>query len=188
MAVDLQYALTVDGSRWVPVPSSFPWGEFATAQEWAAGLAADLLAGTGAEVSATALLTEQALTVQATPPPFDGAQERFWRTEFVGGYPIVIHLYITDTWAASAEDLLQFSRVGIGGVVQTWSIVDGTPFDAAIDAVVSADLADMTIGAVRALGARDGMLFLLDYLDQDPIRLEAVQPELQEMFRSIRFS
>lgn len=187
MAVDPQYTLTLDPSRWVPIPFDFPWGEFATAEEWAAGLAADLLAGTGAEATATALLTEQALTLQATPPPLPGAQERFWRTEYVGGYPIVVHLYVDDTWATSAEDLLQYARLGIGGVVQTWSIAEETSFDTAVNVVVSAEISDVTIGAIRSIGVRDGLLFLLDYLDDDPIRLEAVQPELEGIFRSIRF-
>lgn len=194
MAVDPQYTLTLDGSRWIPIPFSFPWSEFSTAEEWASTLASDLLAGTGAETTAE-LLTRQALTLQASPPPIPGAQERFWRTEYVGGYPIVIHLYIDETWATTAEDLLQYARLGIGGVVQTWSIVEGTAFDVAVNVAVSAvitdatsaDAPDMTIGAVRSIGVRDGLLFLLDYLDEDPIRLEAVQPELEEIFRSIRF-
>jgi len=194
VAVELQYQMTLDGRRWIPIPFTFPWSEFATAEEWASTLASDLLAGTGAESTADAL-TQEALTLQAAPPPIPGAQERFWRTEYVGGYPIIIHLYIDETWATTAEDLLQYARLGIGGFVQTWSIVEGTAFDVAVNVAVSAEIEDvtregspvMTIGAVRSIGVRDGLLFLIDYLDEDPVRLEAVQPELEEIFRSFRF-
>lgn len=128
-------------------------------------------------------------------PDSRGAHERFWRTEYVGGYPIVIHLYIGETSATTAEDLLQYARLGIGGFVQTWSVLDGTAFDVAVNAAVSAVITDvtsegspdMTVGAVRSIGVRDGLVFLLDYLDEDPVRLEAVQPEVEEIFRSFRF-
>lgn len=195
MAVELQYDFTIDGRRWVPIPFCFPWSEFATAQEWASLLASDLLVGTGAESTAE-LLTEQALALQAAPTPIPGgAHERFWRTEYVGGYPIVIHLYIGETSATTAEDLLQYARLGIGGFVQTWSILEGTAFDVAVNVAVSAVITDvtregspdMTVGAVRSIGVRDGLVFLLDFLDEDPIRLEAVQPEVEEIFRSFRF-
>lgn len=79
--------------------------------------------------------------------------------------------------------------------MQTWSLLEGTAFDVAVNVAVSAVITDvtregspdMTVGAVRSIGVRDGLVFLLDFLDEDPIRLEAVQPEVEEIFRSFRF-
>lgn len=188
MAVEPNYALTLDHSRWLPVPLAFPWGEFETPADWADALAASLLTGTGAEQAGTRLLADTALALQAMDSPLPGAAERFWRTEYVGGRPIVAHLYITETEAASVDDALQLARAGIGGSVQTWSILDETAFDAAISVAVVAEIADQTIMATRWIGLRGGLVFLLDHIDEDPLVLEAVQPELGAVFRSIRFA
>lgn len=188
MALDLQYSLTLDATRWLPVPLSFPWGEFSTPQEWAATLTASLLDGTGAEQVASELLMNTALTLQAMDGPLPGASERFWRTEYVGGRAIVAHLYISELEVASIEDLVQLARAGLGGIVQTWGVIDDTPFSAAISATVVAEIDGADVGAIRWLGVRDGLVFIVELLDEDPLVLEAVQSEMDAVFRSIRFA
>jgi hypothetical protein len=42
--------------------------------------------------------------------------------------------------------------------------------------------------ALRHLGVRGGFVFLLDLLHDDPLVLDAVQAELERVFRSIRLA
>lgn len=188
MALAPMYTLTLDETAWLPVPLVFPWGTFADADGWAAELADNLLADLPAEVEGRDQLRDTAIALHGMPSPLPGAQERFWRTEYVGGTAIVAHLYITDTDARDVDDLLQLARAGIGGVVQTWRTIDGTDFDVAVEAVVIAEIDDRRIGAIRHLGIRDGHVFLVDPLDEDPFVLDAVEGEMERIFRSIRFA
>lgn len=187
MAVAPTYTLSLE-TTWLPVPLEFPWGSFPDADAWADELTDSLLAGTGVPAEARDQLRATALTLQAMPGPLPGAMERFWRTEYVGGPAIIAHLYVTDSGARSADELLQLARAGIGGRVQTWTSLEGTAFPLAVQAVVTTDIEDVTVGAVRHLGVRDGYVFLLDFLSEDPLVLEAVQDELSGIFRSIRFA
>jgi len=186
MAVAPTYTLDLD-RNWLPVPLAFPWSVFPGPEQWADEVVDSLLAGTGVPVEGREQLRASALTLQAMPGPLPGAIERFWRTEYVGGPAIIAHLYVTDAAAATPEDLLQLARAGIGGRVQTWTSMEGTAFTVALQAVVIAEIGDATIAAVRHLGVRDGYVFLLDFLTEDPLVLEAVQDELSATFRSIRF-
>lgn len=189
MAVAPTYALTLDERTWLPVPLRFPWGDFGTPEEWADELSDSLLDGIDVASEVRAQLRETALLLQAMPGPLPGALERFWRTEYVGGPTIVAHLYVTDIDdSPTVEGLLQLARAGIGGFVQTWSILDETEFDTAIAAVVVTEIEGRAVAAQRHLGIRDGHVFLLDYLEEDPLILEAVQGELGQIFRSIRFA
>lgn len=187
MAVAPTYTLDLD-TTWLPVPLEFPWSIFPDAEAWADELADSLLDGTGVPPEGREQLRATALTLQAMPGPLPGAMERFWRTEYVGGPAILAHLYVTDSTAGTAEELLQLARAGIGGRVQTWTSLEDTAFTAALQAVITADIEGTTIAAVRHLGVREGYVFLLDFLSEDPVVLEAVQDELSAMFRSIRFA
>lgn len=187
MAVAPTYSLTLD-TTWLPVPLRFPWGPFAAPREWADELATSLLADTGVTDDVRDRLRDTALELQAMPGPLPGAVERYWRTEFVGGPAIVAHLYVTDSDAATAEDLLQLARAGIGGTIQTWMMLEPTAFDAAIAATVISEIGDAELFGLRHLGVRDGFVFLLDFLSEDPLIVEAVQGELERVFRSIRFA
>lgn len=187
MAVAPTYTLTLEPT-WLPVPLRFPWGTFAHPEDWAAELADSLLADTGVGDDGRELLRTTALHLQAMPGPLPGAMERFWRTEFVGGVTIVAHLYVTDSDATSADDLLQLARAGVGGVIQTWSTVEGTAFEAAISAVVVSGTEEARVYGLRHLGVHGGYVFLLDLLHDDPLVVDAVQAELERVFRSIRFA
>ncbi len=188
MAVAPRYSLVLDPRTWLPVPLRFPWGEFADADSWAAELADSLLGGVGIDEDGVTMLRETALTLQQSASPLPGAQERFWRTENVGGAAIVAHLYISPSEARGEEDLLQLARAGIGGTVQTWQTFVDTAFDTAVEAVIVAEVGDRTIGALRYLGLRDGFIFVLDLIDEDLIVLEAVQDETAAIFRSVTFA
>ncbi|MCP2635105.1 hypothetical protein K0817_000815 [Microbacterium sp. HD4P20] len=187
MAVAPVYTLSLEPT-WLPVPLRFPWGTFARPEDWAAELAGSLLIDTGAGDQERDLLGATALHLQGMPGPLPGAMERFWRTEFVGGVTIVAHLYVTDSDAATPDDLVQLSRAGVGGVVQTWATLDDTAFDTAITAVVVAGSEQAEVYGLRYLGIRDGFVFLLDLLHDDPLIVDAVQAELERIFRSIRFA
>lgn len=187
MAVAPTYTLSLE-TTWLPVPLQFPWGAFPDAEAWADELTDSLLAGTGVPPEAHEQLRATALTLQAMPGPLPGAMERFWRTEYVGGPAIVAHLYVTDSTASTPDELLQLARAGIGGRVQTWTSLEDTAFPAAVQAVVTTEIDGAAIGAIRHLGVRDGYVFLLDFLSEDPLLLEAVQGELAAVFRSIRFA
>ena len=186
MAVAPTYTLELD-RNWLPVPLAFPWGVFPDAEAWAAEVVDSLLAGTGVPAEGQEQLRATALTLQAMPGPLPGAVERFWRTEYVGGPAMVAHLYVTDIAAETTDELLQLSRGGIGGRVQTWTSMEDTAFTVAVQAVVVAEIGETAIAALRHLGVRDGYVFLLDFLTEDPMVLEAVQDELATTFRSIRF-
>ena len=186
MAVAPTYSLTLE-TTWLPVPLRVPWGEFAAPRDWADELATSLLAGTGVGGDVRDRLRDTALQLQAMPGPLPGAMERFWRTEFVGGPAVVAHLYVTDSDAATAEDLLQLARAGIGGTIQTWATLEATSFDEAIVATAISEIDGGELFGLRHLGVRDGFVFLLDFLSQDPLFVEAVQGELETIFRSIDF-
>lgn len=188
MALAPRYSLALDPQTWLPVPLRFPWGEFDDAPSWASELADSLLDGVGVGGEGVAMLRETALSLQQVPSPMPGAQERFWRTEHVGGTAVVAHLYVTTTDACDADDLLQLARAGIGGRVQTWQKLLDTAFATAIEAVVVADIGDREVGALRYLGLREGYVFVLDLLDEDPLVLEAVQSEIMAIFRSVAFA
>jgi len=187
MAIAPMYTLSLE-STWLPVPLRFPWGTFARPDDWATVLTDSLLADSGVDDEARDRLRATALHLQAMSGPLPGAMERFWRTEFVGGETIIAHLYITDSDAATAEDLVQLARAGVGGVVQTWGSLEGTAFDAAISAVVVSGAEQAEVYGLRHLGVRDGFVFLLDLLDDNPLVISAVQGELERVFRSIRFA
>lgn len=187
MAVAPMYTLSL-ASTWLPVPLRFPWGTFAQPEDWAGELTDSLLAGTGVGDEARDRLRATALHLQAMRGPLPGAMERFWRTEFVGGEAIIAHLYITGSDAATADDLVQLARAGVGGVVQTWRSLEETAFDAAISAVVVSGAEQAEVYALRHLGVRDGFVFLLDLLHDNPLVVDAVQAELDGIFDSIRFA
>lgn len=188
MALAPDYTLEL-GDAWLPIPLEFPWGAFTDARAWGTELAESLLHGVATGDEARDLLRDTAITLQSMPSPLPGAQERFWRTEDVGGESIVAHLYITDTDAAGVDDMLQLVRAGLGGAVQTWRLIDGTAFDAAVAAVVVAEIDEgRDIAATRYLGVRAGHVFLLDLIEENPYVLEAVDAEIEQIFRSIRFS
>jgi len=97
-----------------------------------------------------------------------------------------------EAWAAEVVDsLLAGTGVPAEGQEQlratALTLQEDTAFTVAVQAVVVAEIGETTIAALRHLGVRDGYVFLLDFLTEDPMVLEAVQEELSATFRSIRF-
>ncbi|MGZ0711549.1 hypothetical protein ACWPKO_24785 (plasmid) [Coraliomargarita sp. W4R53] len=187
MAVKLEYAIGDDATAaWLPVPLVFPWHTFASAEDWAREVAENALAGIAIDDDVREMLRQEAMTIHTSLSPLPGAAERLWRIADVGGPALLAHLYITETEATSTADLLQLARAGIGGSVQTWSKIDRGVFDVAIEAVVIAEIDGATIAAIRCLGVAGGLVFLLDFIHENPLVIESVEPEIVDLFRSMR--
>lgn len=187
MAVTSGYALSLPAT-WIPIPTGFPWQSFDDPTAWATEVADSLLEGLDAPQEVRSGVREAAEALQTMPSPLPGALERFWRVEGIGGPTVVAHLYVTESDVDSAEGLMDMVRAGIGGRVQTWRVWTDTAFEHAIEAVIVAEIDGATVASVRQIGVRAGLVYLLDFLTEDPLLLEAVQSELQDIFRSIHFA
>jgi len=186
VALDLQYTIELDHSVWIPVPLQFPWNDHADAAAWAAELSHDLLHGMGAPDEVRDALERSAVAMAAVDPPLPGPLERFWHLPAQGGPERLVHLYVTETEATTAEQLVFLARAGLGGLVQNVVVLEDTPFDVAMRVLVLAPLGDRDIAVVRVLGLAAGFVFVVELIEEDPVALEIMEPVVESLFRAIR--
>lgn len=186
MELTVDYTIDLDHRVWIPVPLAFPWNGYADEQSWAAGLAEGLLDGIAAPDEVRARLQESALAMATMDPPLPGPLERFWHLPEGGGDERLVHLYATATEATTAEELAHLARAGVGGVVQTVTVLEDTAFDVALRAVVITEIPDRQIAVLRCLGLAGGGVFVIELIEEDPLVLELLEPHVEALFRSIR--
>jgi hypothetical protein len=182
----LEYTIDLDHRTWVPVPLAFPWNGFPDAAAWAHGLATDLMSGIDAPAEVRDQLEATARVMAEVQPPLPGALERFWHLPEGGGPERLVHLYVTTTDATTAEQLAQLARAGVGGMIQTVTVLEDTAFDVALLAVVVTELPDRSVAVLRAVGVRAEYVFVVELIEEDAVVLEQLQPTIAELFRSIR--
>ncbi len=184
--MNLEYTVDLDHSVWIPVPLSFPWNGYDSAVHWAADLSQSLMKGTTAPPEVRDQLARSAVAMATVEPPLPGPMERFWHLPATGGPERLVHLYITETEATTAEQLVHLARAGLGGIVQTVTILEDTPFDVAMRAIVIAPVLDRDIAVLRVLGLAGGLVFVIELMEPDAVALEELEPIVESLFRSIR--
>lgn len=182
----LEYTIDLDHRVWIPVPLAFPWNGYPDAAAWASDLATGLLDGIDAPDDVRDALESSALAMSAMEPPLPGALERFWHLPEVGGPERLVHLYVTETDARAAEELAELARAGVGGFVQTITVLEGTAFDVAIRAVVLTELPDRRLAVLRTVGVVGGHVFVVELIEEYTAVLEELEPAVEALFRSIR--
>lgn len=182
----LEYTIELDHRVWIPVPLAFPWNGYADAASWAHDLASSLMTGIDAPDEVVQALEQSAVAMADVDPPLPGALERFWHLPVEGGPERLVHLYVTDTDARTAEDLAELARAGVGGYVQTVTVLEDTAFDVALRAVVLTELPDRNIAVLRALGLAGGHVFVVELIEERTAVLEEIEPAVEALFRSIR--
>ncbi len=182
----LEYTIELDHRVWIPVPLSFPWNGYPDAAAWASDLATSLMTGIDAPAEVRDALESSALAMAAVEPPLPGPLERFWHLPVEGGPERLVHLYVTETDARAAEELAELARAGVGGYVQTVTVLEGTSFDVAIRAVVLTELPDRRLSVLRVVGVAGGHVFLVELIEEQTAVLEELEPVVEALFRSIR--
>lgn len=186
MEMTLEYTVDLDHTVWVPVPLEFPWNGYADAAAWAGDLSRSLMEGIDAPEGVQEQLETSALAMATVQPPLPGALERFWHLPQFGGPERLVHLYASTTEATTAEQLAELARSGVGGFVQTISVLEDTAFDVAVRAVVITEIPDGPIGVLRCVGVADGGVFIVELIEEQPDVLEQLEPTVEALFRSIR--
>jgi hypothetical protein len=184
--MNLAYTIDLDHRVWIPVPMTYPWNGYADSAAWSRDLAASLLGEAGAPAEVVDAFRDAAGMMSSVAPPLPGALERFWHFPAAGAADRLVHLYVSDTEASTAEDLAQLAVAGVGGIVQTVTVFEDTAFDVAISAVALARIGESEIAVLRVLGLSEGYVFVVELLEPDPVVLEQLQPEVEALFRSIR--
>lgn len=186
MEMTLDYTIDLDHRVWIPVPLEFPWNGYADAAAWSADLAASLMEGVDAPDDVREELQRAAVVMATVEPPLPGPLERFWHLPETGGDERLVHLYATATEAQTAEQLTHLARAGVGGAVQTVTVLEDTAFDVALRTVVITELPQGEIAVLRCLGVADGWVFVLELIEENPIVLEQLEPGVESLFRAIR--
>ncbi|MGN8551636.1 UNVERIFIED_CONTAM: hypothetical protein OHV15_03500 [Microbacterium sp. SLM126] len=186
MAMTLEYTIELDHRVWIPVPLEFPWNGYPGPAAWASDLATSLMTGIDAPAEVRDALESSALAMAAVEPPLPGALERFWRLPVGGGPERLVHLYVTETDARAAEELAELARAGVGGYVQTITVLEGTSFDVAIRAVVLTELPDRRLSVLRVVGVVGGYVFVVELIEEQTAVLEELEPAVEALFRSLR--
>jgi hypothetical protein len=184
--MNVEYTIDLDHRVWIPVPLVFPWNGYADAATWAHDLSTSLMSGIDAPDEVRAALEQAAVGMADVDSPLPGALERFWHLPVEGGPERLVHLYVTETEARTAEELAELARAGVGGFVQTVTVLEGTAFDVALRAVVLTDLPDRRIAVLRTLGIRGGHVFVVELIEEQTAVLEELEPAVEALFRSIR--
>jgi len=184
--MNVEYTIELDHRVWIPVPLVFPWNGYPDAAAWAADLSTSLMSGIDAPEEVRAALHEAAIAMAAVEPPLPGALERFWHLPVEGGPERLVHLYVTETDARTAEELSELARAGVGGYVQTVTVLEDTAFDVALRAVVLTELPDRRIAVLRAIGVTGGHVFVVELIEEQTAVLEELEPAVEALFRSIR--
>lgn len=186
MEMTLEYTIELDHRVWIPVPLEFPWNGYPDAAAWSSDLATSLMTGIDAPDEVRDALESSALALARVESPLPGALERFWHLPVEGGPERLVHLYVTETDARTAEELAELARAGVGGYVQTITVLEATPFDVAIRAVVLTELPDRKLAVLRCVGVVGGYVFVLELIEEDAAVLEELEPVVESLFRSIR--
>ncbi|GAA5035304.1 hypothetical protein ACFQRL_00670 [Microbacterium fluvii] len=184
--MSIEYSIELDHRLWMPVPLSFPWNDYESPERWAADIAHDLLQGLGAPPEVQQALEDTALHHALVAPPLPEAIERFWRRPEAGAPDRLVHLYALETDAFAAEELVEISRVGIGGLVQTVTVLEETGFDVALRVVLLLEVGESPIAVVRLIGTGGGGALMLEQIDADLGAVAALEPDLEALLRSIR--
>ena len=182
----IEYTLDLDYETWLPVPLEFPWNGYDTAMSWAHDLTADLLAGRGAPDEVHRALEATALERAVMPPPLEAAIERFWRRPDTGAPDRVVHLYAIDDGAVDADELAELARIGIGGYVQSTTLLEGTAFELAARVILLLQLGQGTVSVARLIGVHGGSALMLELIDDNVASFAYLEPDLERLFRSFR--
>lgn len=184
--MNVEYTIDLDHRVWIPVPLAFPWNGYADAATWAHDLSTSLMSGIDAPDEVRDALEQAALAMAAVEAPLPGALERFWHLPVEGGPERLVHLYVTETDATTAEQLAELARAGVGGYVQTVTVLEDTAFDVALRAVVITELPDRRISVLRTIGVAGGHVFVVELIEEQAAVLEELESVVESLFRSIR--
>jgi hypothetical protein len=182
----LEYTIELDHRVWIPVPLEFPWNGYPDAAAWADDLATSLMTGIDAPAEVRDALETSALAMASVDSPLPGALERFWHLPADGGPERLVHLYVTETDARAAEELAELARAGVGGYVQTITVLEDTAFDVAIRAVVLTELPGQRLAVLRVVGVVGGYVFMVELIEESTAVLEELEPVVEDLFRAIR--
>ncbi|WP_127473391.1 hypothetical protein [Microbacterium sulfonylureivorans] len=182
----LEFTIDVDSHVWIFVPLDFPWNGYDSAMSWAADLTADLLPERSVPAEVRSAFAATAVERAVMAPPLPEALERFWRRPDAGAPDRLVHLYAIESEQTAAEELVELARTGIGGFVQTVTVLEDTAFTVALRVTLLLELPDAVVAVTRVLGARDGTVLLLELIDDDLGSVAFLEPEIEALFRSIR--
>jgi len=184
--VEVHYTIDPDPAVWVCVPLAFPWNGFDTEDQWARELSHELLAGLGAPEAVRAGLEQSALAMVRIESPWSAPAERFWRLAAGGGPERLVHLYLAETDASTADEAVYFAYGASEGALQTARVILDTAFDIAVETLVIEPLEEGSCAVLRLVGLFRGVAFTLELVETDSAALPELQRDLLALFASIR--
>lgn len=202
----LGYEVQADPALWIPVPLSFPTEEWTSREQFLDELPRRLAADFGDAPEREEWLRGVAAAILAVPVPFEAVRERFWYfpldrpqvaiahltvvpREILGSEPLdVLVLSGGDTLVGAQRlDRLQSAVFGevVRGLETHESGVDA-PRDEDVDAPAGTDAVPAGIvGVARLAGEIHGMVFLLEVVDPDLVKVGEMLDDLQALLESI---
>lgn len=172
-----------DPELWIPVPLTFPAGEWADREAWVAEVAAALTSGIAADAEATRQLSELTRDIAEMEPPEAGAIARFWYFPRSGGSMQLAHLYLAfreEVGDAPLEELGLRSTFEL--LPQRVEPVESGNVDEALRILAvgtaRAEYGQVDVAAARYVGERDGVIAVLEVIDT---RLEPIAEMLEDL-------
>lgn len=206
----LGYEVQADPALWIPVPLSFPTEEWTSREQFLDELPRRLAADFGDAPEREEWLRGVAAAILAVPVPFEAVRERFWYFPIDRPQVAIAHLTVVpreilgsdplDVLVLSGGDTLvgaqrlerlpseSFDEVVLG--LETHESGVEAPRDADTDAATE-DSADSEtappgiVGVARLAGEIHGMVFLLEVVDPDLVKVGEMLDDLQALLESI---
>lgn len=171
-----------DPELWIPVPLSFPSGEWADVDAWVAAVA-DAITDGIADHEVCRQLRELTRDIAEIEPPESSAIARFWYFPRAGGSMQLAHLYVAfrdEVGGAPLEELGLRSTFEL--LPQRVEPVDSGNVDRALRIVAVGIARDahrtVEVSLARYVGERHGVIAVLEVIDT---RLEPIAEVLEPL-------
>ena len=182
-----------DPELWIPVPLSFPSGEWADRDAWVATVAAAITGGIDADDEVKRQLRALTRDIAEMEPPEASAIARFWYFPRSGGGMQLAHLYVAfrDEVGDAPLDELGF-RSSFEVLPQRVDRVESPNVDTALRIVAVGIARDgrrtVEVSLARYVGERHGVIAVLEVMDTrlEPIA-EILEP-LAALFAGVSWS
>ena len=183
------YSVTLDPALWIDVPLSFPSEQFATAEEWAVGVAEH-----GSRDMPDPLAKQLWLYLmakKATELRVDAAERRFWYFPIHAEMVSVAHLYAgtrSEIGPVTLEEV-----VGANEPSVTYPVLEEFPSPRfgrivrglSTETVNEEEGGSHVAGRARIAGEQDGRVFLLEVIDRNLSTVALMLDDLMVLFESI---